>query len=414
MPHSLIMPKQTGQIEAVYFSLKLYYDSYKKGQEWFDNSKFKKEIIKLIPSLAKGALDGPYLVKQSELARYFGLAEYDYSSAEGKARITPRGMKFYEAYLNNDIITQRKLIIEALLNDSFGRNNFAIKSSDADVDPPKLFIKAMKDFNAITRKQFAYLLYVVHDKQISYDDALVELKHSINKREIIIPDLVANKYSDVKFTIFLTALGICKYDSFTKEYSLSTWTLNNFELDIENLSIYNKEPSIIYTLCEDISVEDEISVVSANQNKKILTAFGYNIKGEKFKAQNNRIPVLEIQKDGKRSYKTNPRIAKTALEIARFECEENLKHETFTSKTGKQYMEAHHLIPMHAQKDFSQNIDRVENIVCICPTCHSAIHYGDDKTRISHLKTLYDLRVKQLKTIGLDVDFGELFTSYYK
>ena len=32
---------------------------------------------------------------------------------------------------------------------------------------------------------------------------------------------------------------------------------------------------------------------------------------------------------------------------------------------------------MSSQKNFLHaNIDREENIVCICPNCHRAIHYG--------------------------------------
>ena len=77
-------------------------------------------------------------------------------------------------------------------------------------------------------------------------------------------------------------------------------------------------------------------------------------------------------------------------------------------------MEAHHLIPMASQKDFSINIDRVENIVSICPICHSAIHLGDEATRLELVKKLYDLREQHLKRAGLNITFGELFSKYYK
>ena len=113
-------------------------------------------------------------------------------------------------------------------------------------------------------------------------------------------------------------------------------------------------------------------------------------------------------------YKTNARISKTALDLANYTCLGNKEHITFTSKLGKQYMEAHHLIPMSAQKDFSINIDRIENIVSLCPICHSAIHLGDEKTRLELVKKLYDLKEKELKNVGLDISFGELYTKYYK
>ena len=43
--------------------------------------------------------------------------------------------------------------MEAVLNDSFGRKNTAIKSSDSDVDPPKLFLRALHDIGKITTTQ---------------------------------------------------------------------------------------------------------------------------------------------------------------------------------------------------------------------------------------------------------------------
>ena len=92
--NKLIMPKQTGQIDAFIASLKLYYESYNRGEKWYSNENFKIKIQEELPYLAKGAQDGPYLVKQSELTRYFGLACYDYISHIGRAHITPRGIDF--------------------------------------------------------------------------------------------------------------------------------------------------------------------------------------------------------------------------------------------------------------------------------------------------------------------------------
>ena len=175
MAGTLIMPKQTGKKDAFYSSLQLYYESYKRGEEWYCNSDFKIRIQELLPYLSRGSQDGPYLVKQSELTRYFGLVYYDYSHHIGRAKITDSGIRFYNAYLQNDDKTQIDIIMNAIFNNSFGRNNTAIKSSDSDVDAPKLFFKSMYDLGSITRKGLAYLLYVTHDLQIEYNDAISEL-----------------------------------------------------------------------------------------------------------------------------------------------------------------------------------------------------------------------------------------------
>lgn len=415
MPHSLIMPKQTGQLDVFYASLQLFYNSNKAKEEWVTNEKFKLEIQKLLPYLSKGAQDGAYLVKQSELTRYFGLAFYDYPKR--RTKITDRGIIFYNAYLQNNQNLQLDIIMESILNDSFGRNTSAVESSNSDVDAPKLFIKSILDLKSITRKDLAYLLYVTHDKQVSYYDALCEYKSLQQNREINIPPALSNKYSDVKFTILLTKIGICKTAK-NNSYILSDYVVKNYESKIKNLSIYNKQPEIIFTLKEEIDIANtenlEDDVIREATKTQIVTSFAYDIESEKFKQQNNRMPISYNTKNGVK-YKINPRLSKTALQLANFKCQiDENGHITFISKLGTQYMEAHHLIPMHAQKDFSQNLDRIENIICICPNCHAGIHLGSTAVRLEYLKVLFDAKIKDLNYVGINVSLSDLFTKYYK
>lgn len=415
MNEKLIMPKQTAQKDVFYASLELYYNSYKRGEIWYSNDDYKTKIRELIPYLSKGAQDGPYLVKQSELTRYFGLVYYDYSSKPSKARITDTGIRFYNAYLQNDELKQNEIIMTSIFQNSFGRNNTAIQTSDSDIDPPKLFLKAIVDLNGITTKGLAYLLYVTHNLKINYNDAIVELSKTDN-RDREIPIEVSNKYRDVKFTSFLTDMKITKL--FENKYYLSD-EINNLYLEkIKKISIYNKEPDLILTLNEDLDISndnfiiEEPFITDADQ-EKIITSYAYDINSDKFKLQNNRIPK-PYKKGSLLKYKTNARISKTALDIAGYVCLLNHDHLTFTSKLGRPYMEAHHLIPMKAQKDFSINIDRVENIVSICPICHSAVHLGDESTRLELVKNLFDLKQQELQKIGINISFGELFSKYYK
>lgn len=87
--------------------------------------------------MSKGAQNEAYLVKQSELTRYFGLVYYNYDKR--CAHITDSGIKFYNAYLQNNNEIQIDILMNSIFNNSFGRNNTAIKTSDSDVDAPKLF-----------------------------------------------------------------------------------------------------------------------------------------------------------------------------------------------------------------------------------------------------------------------------------
>ena len=76
-------------------------------------------------------------------------------------------------------------------------------------------------------------------------------------------------------------------------------------------------------------------------------------------------------------------------------------------------MEGHHLIPMKAQKNFEKNIDRSDNICCLCPNCHRAIHYGTKKEKKARLTLLYKEKMEKLKENDIYIDFEELINKYY-
>lgn len=115
-------------------------------------------------------------------------------------------------------------------------------------------------------------------------------------------------------------------------------------------------------------------------------------------------------KSGSKSFKRDHSKAKKALVLSKFECNINCSHVTFTTKNGKQYMEAHHLIPMSAQSDFSTSLDVDANIICLCPLCHRKLHFGvqieDD------LKKLFDSRKKLLEQSGIKISFEKLLDYY--
>lgn len=399
MDNILILPKQTGQFDAFITSLKLYYDSYKRKEQWYSNNDFKAKILKELPYLAKGAKNPAYLVKQSELTRYFGLVFYDYKSYIGRAHITDEGIKFYEAYLNDNKELQLDIIMNSICNNSFGRNNTAVKSSNSDIDPPKLFLKSIIDMNGITKKSLAYLFYLTNNLEINYYDSIIELS-KIDSNEVNIPEKFINKYNDIKFMILLEMIGIVKKKN--KIYFLSDYVNDKYSDKIRNLSIYNKEPDIKY---------DE-----SDENNKINIFYSepYDLNSDLFQNENNRIPVKSTNNKKNERYKTNNRISKTVLDKSNYKCIIDNNHKTFKTKIEKQYMEPHHFIPMAAQKDFKINLDRIENIVSICPTCHCAIHYGNKETRFKLVEKIYKLKEKKLKEVGLNISLNDLFNKYYK
>ena len=128
-------------------------------------------------------------------------------------------------------------------------------------------------------------------------------------------------------------------------------------------------------------------------------------------------PVSVSKFDVGRRYRTNPLLGKIAIKRAYYSCEKDYQHETFISKkTQQKYMEAHHLIPVCFQKEvwdkYHINIDCVENLVSLCPTCHKAIHYGAKEVQRKMISELFARCAPKYQSIGLNITLEEIYKFY--
>lgn len=116
-----------------------------------------------------------------------------------------------------------------------------------------------------------------------------------------------------------------------------------------------------------------------------------------------------------KQYIRNPKISKRALMMAKYKCEYDHNHETFYyPSTEINFMEAHHLIPMKYQAEFSYSIDVQENVISICPNCHRKIHKSSLKSIKEMAEKLFTgNRKEKLSTRGIDIDLKQLM-GYYK
>ena len=122
-----------------------------------------------------------------------------------------------------------------------------------------------------------------------------------------------------------------------------------------------------------------------------------------------------IQKQQKTSflYLRDAKISAFAKQKALYKCEFNSEHETFISEiSGKQYVEAHHLIPMKYQNKFSVSLDIPENIVALCPNCHRAIHYATFSIKEKLISFLYNKQISKLKENDINISLKELLEMY--
>lgn len=89
--------------------------------------------------------------------------------------------------------------------------------------------------------------------------------------------------------------------------------------------------------------------------------------------------------NNRKIWSRNPRYASDAVVNADYLCEFASQHNHFVSKfSQRNYVEAHHLIPMKFQEQFDCSLDIYANIVSLCMVCHKKLHYGmfEDKKSI--------------------------------
>jgi 5-methylcytosine-specific restriction endonuclease McrA len=128
-------------------------------------------------------------------------------------------------------------------------------------------------------------------------------------------------------------------------------------------------------------------------------------------------PVVVVKTKVATKFERNPLLGKIAIKKTYYTCERNRAHKTFTSKsTLKPYMEAHHLVPIANQKEmwekYNINIDCVENLVSLCPTCHKAFHYGTNEVKTTIIKELFNKIVHKYSAIGFNIEIGDIEKCY--
>jgi 5-methylcytosine-specific restriction protein A len=109
----------------------------------------------------------------------------------------------------------------------------------------------------------------------------------------------------------------------------------------------------------------------------------------------------------------DPDMGFTAISNADFKCENDPNHETFLSSvTSKQFVEAHHLIPMEFQGEFEASIDVPENIISLCPNCHRAFHNSINETKTALIRKFFQQRKDLLKERDINLTENELLEHY--
>lgn len=165
---------------------------------------------------------------------------------------------------------------------------------------------------------------------------------------------------------------------------------------------------------EQETIEDEISKQDAKYDKEFLSLLEEN---------DNEIRIISDNAEDKPGYKTinnyrlwirNPKLAADVVSMANFLCEINNDHKHFNSKfNNKNYVEAHHLIPMQYQGEFEFSLDVYANIVSLCLVCHKLLHYGAFNEKKEIIYNLFSSRIDRLAKSGVLISLDKLY-EYYK
>jgi hypothetical protein len=116
---------------------------------------------------------------------------------------------------------------------------------------------------------------------------------------------------------------------------------------------------------------------------------------------------------GKQTWSRKAKMSAKAIHNAKFTCELGPQHKTFVSdKTGKDFMEAHHFIPMEFQDKVEVSIDVPENILSLCPTCHRQFHHAIASEKEVIIGRVFSERESLLLTRGIDVSLTEVLKIY--
>ncbi len=229
----IVIPKHSADVDAINAVLRIHYEA----DDWVKSSDFKQQLMHLIGT---GEYPSSY-PKKAQIPAYFGFIESQVSKGGRitERRITKSGKLMYEAILSNDRSTRQLLIMEALENIVFGRDNSGCVSSDSDIEPPAILIKCILDTGYCTANEYAFLVWSLNDKCRKYYESLSEVIKARNSGGIAVPT-EASDYADWK-----PALAMLRWEFLQKKHGdnqkvmLHPEVLEKYSERLQKLKVYN-------------------------------------------------------------------------------------------------------------------------------------------------------------------------------
>ena len=221
---NIVMPKQSADKDEMEAVLSVYI----KHNNWITNS----ILIADLKNIIGNALENQAYTKKAQIPAYFGLIEWEEpASKTSRKKITQRGIDFYNALQSNNQDNVNQQIIKSLEELNFGRNVHGC-SSDSDIEPPKVFVKALFFLNFFSRKEYGFILWQMD----VFDSNLLDLMSKIKSKRLendFSYSATPNKYNDAKPITVLYNWGLFESDGNIsgQEKIILNKSLSNIDLD---------------------------------------------------------------------------------------------------------------------------------------------------------------------------------------
>lgn len=272
----IVIPKNSALAEETVGAISVYYEA----GDWMTNDDFIDSFRAKVKDL--GETDLSEYTKRTQIGSYFGYIEWeDIRRSQSKRRITQRGKQFYEHYKGGNKSAVFADIMSSLEEVTFGRNNFACSTSDSDIEPMSVFVRASIELNGISNEEFAYLIFSISDSCKQYTDTIREISAFRDDDRSFELSQDAQKYTDPKPLIFLEEIGFLESEANGRKKfrKISKEILSRYYNRLRNLKIYNIDKD------RDADVDKSYSTLCDKPFNRILFGAPGTGKSDKLKKE---------------------------------------------------------------------------------------------------------------------------------
>ena len=338
-----------------------------------------------------------------------------------EGRQGPKDLKSEEVYswvkrqLNISYEDYKKILENNAIDDSKRKENrnafFVIdkngkyqlfKSNEEEIRKYLCYI--VRENKGITSKEAIKKFKLIYQEYTIVD--LMDQKNLSSKQDIIdqtIRNILVSNYDrkNNKVLFDRTETTPYKYTLTDKGYHLAE------EVDILLQTHKNKELQREHELdsIEKIEINKGIGYYTEEELEKIFEEnkdFDFYTAYDESYHEKGRIP-------------TDSKLKTTRFYQVRCCCEIDKNHKTFKTSLFPNFLEGHHLVPISAQRNFpSINLDCIQNMVALCPNCHSQIHFGTREEKKKVFEKIMQSRKEDLEKIGFTEPILKvIFDIYY-